>query len=573
MHAIEPISRTFGATRTVTRFASLAALLIFLCVPPVSGYGGDTHYYLHFAAALDTCFDWDEAHLIASADYLLDKNRTTTAEKHPFKQHNKINWHAFGRPEERFNELWERVINEQDPELQLVKLGQFLHFASDWESHYGYGTRMGHGVTSVVGEDPDSLGYNKLNNLRMVAQILDHLYRVCAIRGRTQTADTDRSLVTHFLALIDDPMLGELHASNSPKWKTFGKRGKKAKRMLANNHRLIEEYVERRSKPVPEKNVPADFSAGDPEHGIPPPIGIRYDKNGELEEIFGVELELLPEFDGTELSRVEEDRLEAELETEYVDELQEDLHNAPDPDLYSNVELHVNDVDLKDDGWLVQVEIENLGSGDSSDGQLKVFILHVASEELLGETIESVPQVKAGDDFRHEVFVEAEGEPAREILVGVVLDIPDLSADNNDSWFVPWKEELEAIEGKKAKKKREPGPVEFLGPPEMWVASDSLSALRLRAVVSGGDSSRRLGNLELAFADDGDDLVQTDVSPTIWSSDSGPQAKNRPGQGDRRPPPQRRTVYGPGRSRLQPDDARGDGQRAGGRDENHEFPA
>ena len=50
----------------------------------------------HFATALEACFDWDEAHLIASADYLVDKNRTTTAEKHPFKKHNKINWHAFG---------------------------------------------------------------------------------------------------------------------------------------------------------------------------------------------------------------------------------------------------------------------------------------------------------------------------------------------------------------------------------------------------------------------------------------------------------------------------------------------
>ena len=143
---------------------------------------------------------------------------------------------------------------------------------------------------------------------------------------------------------------------------------------------------------------------------------------------------------------------------------------------------------------------------------MKVFILHVASEELLGETSEYVSQVKAGDSYRHDVFVEAEGEAVRDILVGVVLDIPDLSADNNDSWYVPWKEELQATEGKRAKKKREPGPVEFLGPPKMWVASDSLSALRFRAVVSGGDSSRRLGNLELALVDDEDVLVQIDVT-------------------------------------------------------------
>ena len=74
------------------------------------------------AEALEACFTWDEAHLIASADYLVDKNRTTTAEKQPLKTHNKINWHAFGRNEERFNVLWERVLEEQDPNLEHKRL-------------------------------------------------------------------------------------------------------------------------------------------------------------------------------------------------------------------------------------------------------------------------------------------------------------------------------------------------------------------------------------------------------------------------------------------------------------------
>jgi hypothetical protein len=59
-------------------------LVVFLATSAL-GYGGDTHYYLRFAEALETCFSWDEAHLIASAEYLVDKNRTTTAEKHALK--------------------------------------------------------------------------------------------------------------------------------------------------------------------------------------------------------------------------------------------------------------------------------------------------------------------------------------------------------------------------------------------------------------------------------------------------------------------------------------------------------
>lgn len=131
-------SRGFSRLRGYI-FLSAVAVSVLMIPSPVFGYAGDTHYYLRFAAALTTCFDWREAHLIASADCLVDKNRTTTAEKQPFKKYNKIHWHAFGKNQERFNELRERVIDEPDPHLQMIKLGQFFHFISDWESHHGYG--------------------------------------------------------------------------------------------------------------------------------------------------------------------------------------------------------------------------------------------------------------------------------------------------------------------------------------------------------------------------------------------------------------------------------------------------
>jgi hypothetical protein len=270
----------------------LAALL--LGPPAAHGYGGDTHYYLRFALALEACFDWDEAHVIASADYLIDKNRSTTAEKHPFQEHNKINWHAFNRNEERFNELWERVLVEDDPELQLVKLGQFLHYISDWESHFGYGTRMGHGVATVRGKDPDSLGANHMNNWRMLDQTIDHMVKVCVARGRSPWRGDDPDLFRSNLykELAGEALLDEMFAYNTRKWKSWGVRGKKGKQILARNHLLIEQLIERRSEGSSSRGVPEDFTPGDPERGLPPPIGLRYDKNGALLEVYGVELEL-----------------------------------------------------------------------------------------------------------------------------------------------------------------------------------------------------------------------------------------------------------------------------------------
>ena len=104
----------------------------------VWAYERDTHYYMRFALSLATCFNWDEARIIASGDWGMDENRTTGAEKNPLQTRNKVDWHAFGHRDNRFRDLWMRSITEKDPELRLVKLGQFMHFLEDWESHAGY---------------------------------------------------------------------------------------------------------------------------------------------------------------------------------------------------------------------------------------------------------------------------------------------------------------------------------------------------------------------------------------------------------------------------------------------------
>ena len=143
----------------------LMVLILFSFSAVAGAYAGDTHYYLRFGTALMAGFDWDEAHLIASADYMIDRNRSTHAEKNPIQKHNKANWHAFQRSEERFLGLWERVLNEHDPEMQMIKLGQFLHFAADWEPLGVFGVRLGLGggdvafkmITRMLGAKSDML--------------------------------------------------------------------------------------------------------------------------------------------------------------------------------------------------------------------------------------------------------------------------------------------------------------------------------------------------------------------------------------------------------------------------------
>ena len=299
---------------SITRHLFLAAVVLAALSPQCFAYSGDSHYYLRFAMALETCYTWDEAHLIASGDWMLDQNRTTVAEMHPFSKKNKINWHAFGHPEERFNELWVRVMSEPDLQSQLIKMGQFGHFLEDWESHAGYGQRMGHARATFVGNDPDSLGKSDPKNWRMTQQSLDHLLKLCVHLGRPVrgTNDPDRALVEIMTEINEDGILGALHAQSTPKWKRWGKKGKKGRKILSENREDIEKFVARRSEGKPERKIPMGFIPGDPDDGIPPPISIKYGKEGEILEVAGVEIELEPEFGGQDASDPDEEKGEIE---------------------------------------------------------------------------------------------------------------------------------------------------------------------------------------------------------------------------------------------------------------------
>ena len=77
----------------------------------------------------------------------------------------------------------------------------------------------------------------------------------------------------------------------------------------------------------------------------------------------------------------------------------------------------------------------------------------------------------------------------------------ELSADNNSAWHVPWRDAFKADEGKKkAKKAKSDLPVNILGTPNLWVDESGKGAWAvLRALVTGGHSSRRLQFLQMAI--------------------------------------------------------------------------
>ena len=125
-------------------FVALAGLVAIGSAEPAAAFERDTHYYATFALALTSCFDWQEAHLIASADVMVDGSRGTVAELDPASRHNKAGWHAFGHSAERYYELWERVTLEEGVAERLIVFGQFLHYLQDWEAHAGYPVHLGH---------------------------------------------------------------------------------------------------------------------------------------------------------------------------------------------------------------------------------------------------------------------------------------------------------------------------------------------------------------------------------------------------------------------------------------------
>ncbi len=98
-----------------------------------------------------------------------------------------------------------------------------------------------------------------------------------------------------------------------------------------------------------------------------------------------------------------------------------------------------------------------------------MYVLDVTSEEILGNSTHAIPAHEAGATFAGDFTIESEGEPTRRILIGATLSLDDLSADNNDVWFIPWRDVVASAERKKKKTTKKAGPRPCPGPRQAQV--------------------------------------------------------------------------------------------------------
>jgi hypothetical protein len=456
-------------------FAKNVVVLITLATITMVGnldaFERDTHYYLTFALSMSTCFDWDEAHIIASADWMTDNNRTTAAEMTPLRKRNKRSWHAFGHSHERYNELWQRVVSEPDELRRLVKLGQFLHFLQDWEAHARFPVGIGHAAATIRGNDPDSIARSEPRTAHAAQATLDHLALMCSELGRLPEGydDPDEALVEFVTLLAEDRLIWDLVETSKPNWRARLKGGltREGRRVMARNIYRIEEYVERRIADIPEKNVPHGFRAGSDEHGIPETLELDYDSDGDLL---------------WDLTELEEDAGE------------QPENDGEDP---PNDSVRVKRVKWTPEGWLVVVEVKNTGDTPLPKGTLVFIAVDPFTQELLGEESSPLPKLRPGREVDVEVVIPTT-RTAETILLGVSARVAgDHDLYNNDLWFMS-SEDYEELEDRMDEDLEStvtlPANVEieFLEPPKVWITSAKNLCVSSRVRTSTSDLTNEL---------------------------------------------------------------------------------
>jgi len=470
-------------------FASLLAVPGSVCA-----YEIDTHYYLRFALAMSTCFDWHEAHLIASGDWGMDENAITHAEMNPVQVHNKIYFHAFGHSDAAFREIWIRSKMEPDFDLRLIKIGQAMHFVEAWEAHAGYGIRMGHARDTYRGRDPDSLGNSRAKNHRMVQSALDHLLATCEDLGRLDV-DPDHELVALMLWVFRTGLLDALYERSDPGWKRgqLGGRRREAGEILAVNRRRIEEIIAEHIAAQPGKNVPHDFTPGDPERGIPLSLQIPLGVDGRVLMKEGVSASWRQWLEAAEYS--------------------------------ADVVVSLDHVIIDWSGWLAQLTLVNEGELPSEAGRLEVIVVDSDDEQVLGQISQPVPSLAPGEGvgLTARVYSPTAGKwPEEDVMVGAFAHVRDLSAMNDENWLMLGDAEEDTPNVELTTDVDPPVTdqevVQFTSTPKAFMVGN-LVCLVVTAHVSSGDSTQKLeaASLEIIGGDHASLGIREDL-PKRWSA-------------------------------------------------------
>lgn len=479
----------------------MACLLVGLfSVPtPSAAYTRETHYYLRFGFALATCFDYDEAHLIASGDWMMDGNLSTHAEPTPFQKRNKVGFHAFGHSDSRFNELWDRTRAEPDLELRLIKLGQFMHFLEDWESHAGYGLALGHAKATFGGRDPDSLGSDSDKNYRMAQSALEHLLRTCQDIGRPgfpdKPDDVDYYLVWLMRLIQQDGLMEDLFEIGDPTWKKGRIKGiRKSHQVIRDRTQLrIEEFVAG-LKEYPNKKVPDWFTPGDPEKGIPPVLQIPYNKDGDILARPGAP-----------------DPVEEVLARNRADRELEDLR------------VFIDSYKQFQGGFNVRLAAANVGQEASDTGSIEVYVIDPDQQTELGRASVDLEALEVGERVDKTVTVRARATTGQSVMIGALVRVPDFSALDNQAWLMSEEEANEPAEVPLVTDIDPdlPGQERLLFPkdPKMWLVDDEAICVMVTAATSEGDATEKLIAVDLTVVTDRNETIaEHEEFPTRWGA-------------------------------------------------------
>ncbi len=465
---------------------------------PAPAFERDTHYYATFALALTSCFDWREAHLIASADVMVDGSRATVAELDPARRHNKAGWHAFGHSAERYYELWERVTLEDGDAERLIAFGQFLHFLQDWEAHAGYPVHLGHAKATVLGHDPDSLAKSEARTRHAVQATLDHMALVCEQLGRLpKSIEHPDQAVPEFLGRVHgNRLVRDLIEFSDPAWRKTVKGGLTARgsEIMAENIRRVEQFVLDEIAPWPDKGIPADFQPGSDEHGIPEPLELDFGPDGRLMSDLADHVELVG------------------------------LH--PEDDHLDPGDHHVRVVHAKPTkrGWRLQVEVTNIGDKAMPSGELLAVVVDALSDETIGQATATVPSVAPDETITVKLKIPT-ATPSETALIGVSVDSRhDRDPYNSDIWHMS-AEDLEELEDHVAAFGNLHGssvtPDEVLletKAPEMWVTSGGLLCTSHVARATSDDPTSHMKGPDFSLRwRDGNAVELISVMPTVWT--------------------------------------------------------
>jgi hypothetical protein len=480
-----------------TRVA-LAAVLGVGSAHLATAFERDTHYYSTFALALTSCFEWREAHLIASADVMVDGSRGTVAELDPAKRHNKAAWHAFGHSAERYYELWERVTLEQREAERLVAFGQFLHYLQDWEAHAGYPVHLGHAKATLLGHDPDSMAKSEPRTRHSVQATLDHMALVCEQLGRLPdgTDNSDEAVPELLGRVHGNRLVQDLIELSDPAWRKTLKGGltEHGAEIMAENIRRVEQYVLEEIAPLPAKNVPADFQPGSDELGIPEPLELDFEADGRIASHLPTHVE------------------------------RAGLH--PEDDHLDPADHHVRVVQArpKKDGWRVQVDVTNVGDKPMPSGELLAIVVDALSDETLGQATVDVPEVAPDETIKLKLTVPTT-RPSETALIGVSVDTRhDRDPYNSDIWHIS-AEDLEELEDHVAAYGHLHGSPEIpdnavleTRTPRVWLTSAGLLCTSHVARGTSDDPTWHMEPLQFSLrGGDGKLVAVSGVNPPVWT--------------------------------------------------------